>query len=101
MSVFFTIRHDRETFSTQDQPEGKVVQCDVGHLSNLKAGRVIAVKVPGYKHDFGSNGNLSYIPAEYQVYRITEATKTGLLIHGHAEPIIDFPVRQRLETENA
>ena len=93
MSVFFTIRHDLETFATQDQPDAKVVQCDVGHLSNLKEGRVIAVKVPGFKHDFGSNGNLSYIPAEYQVYRITEATKAGLLISGHAESIIDFPVR--------
>ena len=94
MSVYFTIRHDRETFSTQDQPEAKVVQCDRGHLSNLKAGRVIAVKVPGFKHDFGSMGIKDYIPAEYQVYRITEATKSGLLIHGHAELILDFPVRQ-------
>lgn len=100
MSLSFTIRHDLETFSTNDQPEGKVVQCDVGHISNLKAGRTIAVKVPGYKHDFGSNGNLFYIPAEYQVYRITKADKAGLLISGHAELIIDFPVRQRLETKS-
>ena len=95
MSIHFAIRTDKETFSTNDQPDAKIVRCDVGHFSNLKVGRTIAVKVPGFYHDFGSMGNKSYIPAEYQVYRVTECHKHGLVIRGHAELVIDFPVRQK------
>ena len=95
MSIHFAIRTDKETFSTNDQPDAKVVRCDVGHFSNLAVGRTLAVKVPGFKTNYGSHlGIKYYVPATYQVYRITEVNKSGLLISGHAELVIDFPVRQ-------
>ena len=89
--MVFTIRTNTQLFTTNDQPDGKLV----GATSvKFEVGDYIAIKVPGFKTDFGENGNLSYIPAEYQVYKITKICKrAALIVSGYAELVIDFPVR--------
>ena len=83
----FTIRTDTHMFSMNDQPDAKIVE---------RAGGIIVVKVPGHTERHGVSIS-TYKPAEYQVWQITEITDSGLLMHGQAHWIVDFPVNSKLQ----
>lgn len=79
---FFTIRTDTGNFSVNHigKFDGKVVQ---------RSGGCYVVKVPN------GGGN----PSRFVVWQLVEETKSGLLIHGHANILVDFPIRVPIRPE--
>ena len=82
---YFTIRKDKNTFSTNDQQDATIVERDGGRIVVKLAGRMVNI----------SRGVRYYEPAEYQVWQITEITDLGEILQGRAKWIISFPVNPK------
>ena len=79
---FFTIRTDTGNFGVNriGHFDGQVVQ---------RRGGCYVVKVKG------NSGN----PSRFVVWQVIDETKSGLLISGHANVLVDFPIRVPIRPE--
>ena len=79
---FFTIRTDTGNFSVNHigDFDGHVVQ---------RRGGCYVVKTKGNRNN----------PARFVVWKLVDETKSGLLISGHANILVDFPIRAPIRPE--
>ena len=85
----FVIRKDKDTFSTDDQPDAILIE---------RFGGALVVKVPGHM-EYHGRGLRTYKPAEYQVWQIRGIEDTGETLIGDADWLIDFPVNPKQQTK--